>query len=453
MTDLGSLYELASTIDSIVMCVIVAAAFSYFCKPFADNRRQALLAGAAHFAMHMGMLFIPVVVSNFVAYGVSVLAGLIVLCVLGKNRILQKIFLGVTFFSVRWLAMAVGGCLYIWMCKVSISMLWEYQSMERQFTLYIMRIIIDNVVDTALLFSISWIVAKAYKYSAEDMNANEFVLMILPSMSGLVGYAMLKFYDNNYKADTGYDLSEISDKFNLMCLFYYLISLITIVVLIVLYQSIKEKQEEIRQNELLNSQMESMKHHINRVERLYMDIRGLRHDMGNHITTLEALYKTGKDAAAGEYMTQLKQKLWSADNEIKSGNPVTDVILSERKQEAQERGIEFICNFHYPKGERINAFDISIILNNALDNAIRAAADVAEGRENAQIRVSSYTRNDIYMLEIENSFEGTLKADDTSRDGHGYGLLNIKKVSQKYCGDMEVECRNGMFKLSVMLVQ
>lgn len=408
MTDWGSLYELASTIDSIVVCVIVAAAFSYFCKPFADNRRQALLAGAAHFAMHMGMLFIPVVVSNFVAYGVSVLAGLIVLCVLGKNRILQKIFLGVTFFSVRWLAMAVGGCLYIWMCKVSISMPWQYQSMEWQFILYIIYIIIDNVVDTALLFSISWIVARAYKYSAENMNANEFV---------------------------------------------YLISLITIVVLIVLYQSIKEKQEEIRQNELLNGQMESMKHHINRVERLYMDIRGLRHDMGNHITTLEALYKTGKDAAAGEYMTQLKQKLWSSDNEIKSGNPVTDVILSERKQEAQERGIEFICNFHYPKGERINAFDISIILNNALDNAIRAAADVAEGRENAQIRVSSYTRNDIYMLEIENSFEGTLKADDTSRDGHGYGLLNIKKVSQKYCGDMEVECRNGMFKLSVMLVQ
>ncbi|MDE6913006.1 MAG: GHKL domain-containing protein, partial [Lachnospiraceae bacterium] len=292
-----------------------------------------------------------------------------------------------------------------------------------------------------------------YKYSDEDMNRNEFLLMLLPSLSGLVGYAMMKYYDYNYRTDAGYDLSEISTQFNLMCLCYYVISLITIIVLIVLYQSIKEKQEEVKQNELLNGQIESMKHHISRVEHLYTDIRGLRHDMGNHITTLEALYETGKSAAAGEYMEQLKQKLWLLDNEVKSGNPVTDVILSERKQEAQEEGIVFECAFHYPKSEKINAFDISVILNNALDNAIRAAKRVVQKGACAQIRVRSYAKNDIYMLEIENDFDKDQMTDEKDRGEHGYGLLNIQKVSRKYCGDMLIERVDGVFKLSVMLVQ
>lgn len=65
-------------------------------------------------------------------------------------------------------------------------------------------------------------------------------------------------------------------------------------------------------------------------------------DIGNHLATLEALYATGKITAAEEYRKELKQKLWLADNEVKSGNPVTDVILSERKQEAQEEGIEHL---------------------------------------------------------------------------------------------------------------
>jgi len=280
---------------------------------------------------------------------------------------------------------------------------------------------------------------------------------MLPSMSGLVGYAMMKYYDYNYKVDTGYDLSEISTQFNLMCLCYYVISLITIIVLIVLYQSILEKQEEARQKELLNTQVESMRHHIGKVERLYTEIRGLRHDMGNHITTLEALYETGESAAAGAYMEALKQTLCLSDNEVKSGNPVTDVILSERRQEAQEEGIEFVCDFSFPKSETINAFDMSVILNNALDNAIKAAKDIVKKGKHARISIHSYAKNEVYMLEVENDFENTIESggqeDVTKRKEHGYGLLNIRRVSQKYCGDMLVERTNGVFKLSVMLVQ
>ncbi len=452
MTDWESLYALVSDIHTILISLIYGTAFFCFCIPFVKQKKTAYAAGAAYFVTLAVLYYIPAMVfGNVVVYGLGALVGLLVLCVFEHKRILQKIFLCMTFFSVRWLVMAIGNCLYIWMNKMSMGMPGYYGNYALQFRMHVIMLAVDDLVDAALLFTAAWVVKKAYKYRDREIRKNEFMLLMLPSMSGLVGYAMLKFYDANYKADTGYAMSEISAQFNLMCLCYYAISLGTIIVMIVLYQSIQEKQEEARQKELLYAQIEGMKHHIGKVERLYMEIRGLRHDMGNHITTLEALYETGERAAAGAYMETLKQTLCASDNEIKSGNPVTDAILSERRHEALEKGIVFVCDFRYPDSEKVNAFDISVILNNALDNAIREVERSAGAHK--EIRVHSYARNEIYLLEIENSFDGEGDIQAETDEGHGYGLSNIKRVSQKYCGDMTIERVDGMFKLSVMLVR
>lgn len=88
--------------------------------------------------------------------------------------------------------------------------------------------------------------------------------------------------------------------------------------------------------------------------------------MTNHILTLEGLYAGGQREEAEAYGAELKNLLSEMTGEIKSGNPVTDVILQEQKKEAEKRNIRFRTDFYYPKGSRINAFDISVILNNAL---------------------------------------------------------------------------------------
>lgn len=468
VTDWERLYELVGSGNSIFVCVTYGVVFAWFCMPFVARRKHALAAGTAFSAVLTLLWVLPVEMGNVTVYGTSTLAGFLVLCGLEPKRRRQKAFLAVTFFSVRWLVMAIGNCLYVWRYRVSLRTPHFSEGPELQFRAFVTNVVWNDVEVFVLLLVVSWIIGKAYRYRMQEMGRNEFLLMLLPSLSGLVGYAMMKFYDNNYRADTGYDLSEVSTQFNLMRLCYYIISLITIVVLIVLYQNIWEKQEEAKQRELLNGQIESMKHHIGRVERLYADIRGLRHDMGNHVATLEALCERDQGAAAGEYLEELKRTLRQADNEVKSGNPVTDVILSERKQEAQEEGIELTCDFRFPRSEQINAFDVSVILNNALDNAIRAAKAVMKRKSGScpRIRVCSYARNDVYVLEVENDCVnvpedggekgGAAGAKDVGEPdcgGRGCGLQNIRRVAQKYCGDMSIERRDGVFRLSVMLVQ
>ena len=141
--------------------------------------------------------------------------------------------------------------------------------------------------------------------------------------------------------------------YNSLALLHYSISIVTIVVMTVIFQSIKTKREEETQNKLLAEQTESIKRHICQIEELYHDIRSIKHDMANHIMTLENLYAGNRQEEAKAYVEDLKEAFSEVQLEIKSGNPVTDVILQERKKEAVKKGIGFECSFHYPEGSGI----------------------------------------------------------------------------------------------------
>ena len=97
------------------------------------------------------------------------------------------------------------------------------------------------------------------------------------------------------------------------------------------YQKLKEKQREENVNILLTEQIENTKQHISEVEKLYGDIRALKHDMGNHISVLENLFIKNETEEFESYLTELKTTYCVGVEGIKTGNPVTDVILTQKQ--------------------------------------------------------------------------------------------------------------------------
>ena len=100
---------------------------------------------------------------------------------------------------------------------------------------------------------------------------------------------------------------------------------------------------------------------------------------------------------------------------------------------------------------------MSVILNNAVSNAIEAAVK----SENPYIILSSCRRRNVYMIEVRNSFEGTAVINEESglpettkanKSGHGIGLVSIQNMAQKYFGGIDIRQENGEFLLNVMLM-
>ena len=437
----------------VVEILITAYCIYRFAKPFMNRKKGAFLSGVAYVLIILILYSIPLPLYAFSVYGIEILVVLLTMCLCDRRNYEQKVFLAVTFFSLRRFALVLAEILYDHLYNWATQTQYMMEHPNMWFALYVGVSILYQVFEFSFMAIAICMILRTYLNKYAQMTKKEMLMLILPSFEMIAGSEIMHYYRSFYILKTG----EASGTYDLLSFLYYAISVVPTILFIVLYQKIRAKQEEKLQSELLAAQMDNIRQHIMQVENLYQNIRSIRHDMTNHILTLERLYAENQQKEARAYSADLKASLTVAAEEIKSGNPITDVILQEQKNEAQEKKIHFNSDFHYPSDSAINAFDISVILNNALQNAL----ENAKTSDIPYVSIRSYRRNNAYMIEIINSFTGNLQwnpetglpfTTKNETDGHGYGLSNIRKVAEKYSGDIAIDIKENEFRLTIMLM-
>lgn len=446
-------WMVTSKISVIALLMITGIYFGKFVCPYIKKKKGAVAVSIVYITIMLVLYMIPPQIDNFSAYLIGVIAAFLVMYVEDRRNIYQKIFLAITFFSIRWLTVAMAGRLDDLVTKALVFRNMSAEKVWLQYGLYVGTRVLDIVLCIAFIAVAIGLINKAYIYKKDEMSVKEMVMLIIPSLVGVTGYGILQYYLMIYERDTGKNLIDTYGFYGALSFLHYLISIVAILVAIVMFQNWKEMQEEQRGQELVLNQISDMKKHIEEVEKLYRDIRSMRHDMGNHIQTLEHLVAHNNMDDATEYLEHLKNEWDEVSPEIKTGSPVIDVILMEKLREAKERQIRFLSDFHYPQNTKLNAFDLSVIMNNALNNCMENVSG-----DDPYISISSFRKNSIFMITIKNSFGGQLNFGDsdlpeTTKFGkeHGMGLNNIRRVARMYMGDISLEQGNEEVILSIMM--
>ena len=164
------------------------------------------------------------------------------------------------------------------------------------------------------------------------------------------------------------------------------------------------------------------------------------------------------------YIGKMEETVNRLDFTYQTGNPITDIIIHQKGQEAEKKQIQFQVGFAYPPKLRIDAYDVAIILNNALENAIEACSRMAccDAAEK-QIKLRSYAIGSLFFIEVENDFSEQIVIEQESglpvsckedRRLHGLGLSNIQRCAKKYMGDIDivVSDTNGRKKFSLTVL-
>lgn len=446
-------WMVTSKISVIALLMITGIYFGKFVCPYIKKKKGAVAVSIVYITIMLVLYMIPPQIDNFSAYLIGVIAAFLAMYIEDRRNIYQKIFLAITFFSIRWLTVAMAARLDDLVTKALVFRNMSAEKVWLQYGLYVGTRVLDIVLCIAFIAVAIGLINKAYIYKKDEMSVKEMVMLIIPSLVGVTGYGILQYYLMIYERDTGKNLIDTYGFYGALSFLHYLISIVAILVVIVMFQNWKEMQEEQRGQELVLNQISDMKKHIEGVEKLYRDIRSMRHDMGNHIQTLEHLVAHNNMDDATEYLEHLKNEWDEVSPEIKTGSPVIDVILMEKLREAKERQIRFLSDFHYPQNTKLNAFDLSVIMNNALNNCMENVSG-----DDPYISISSFRKNSIFMITIKNSFVGHLNFGDsdlpeTTKFGkeHGMGLNNIRRVARMYMGDISLEQGNEEVILSIMM--
>ena len=164
-----------------------------------------------------------------------------------------------------------------------------------------------------------------------------------------------------------------------------------------LFQNVVQYHDENVKNSLLENQIIQMQKEVEEIQDIYSDMHGLKHDLRGHISNIMHYVKKFDDKENKElhnYINNMVETVERLDFGYQSGNPITDIIIHQKKQEAQKVGVRFDVDFNYPKKLQINAYDIGIILNNALENAIEACAPL---KENKYVSLYSYMKGNMFL--------------------------------------------------------
>ena len=191
----------------------------------------------------------------------------------------------------------------------------------------------------------------------------------------------------------------------------------------------------------LTQAAQAKKIYLSEAQMRYEQTKAFRHDIKNHLLLLDGLLRNGQIAESREYLKKLEGISTALSFPYQTGNPVVDILLSEKLGLAQANGIQTEVSLLLPKDGRIDDLDLCIIFANALDNAVNACRSIQGTRS---ICIRGKQQGDFYMLEFQNTCSNT-----RSRP-MGTGLSNIQSVAENYHGAMLIETKNQQFSLNVL---
>ena len=206
-----------------------------------------------------------------------------------------------------------------------------------------------------------------------------------------------------------------------------------------------------------HQQTQAIRARIHEAEQFYTHIRQLKHEMRGHMTNIKALAGRGEYASLEDYIARMDESISDFELTLQTGNPVTDVIVNDIRRQSLDLGIRFQVDFHY-RSPGYDAFDVGIILQNLLQNAIEACEKVSEGER--FIVLTGKRKGRFFLIEVKNSFAGevvfvqdglpvTTKKEDVPM--HGIGLSNVRREAEKYMGELELKTVQREFSATVLL--
>ncbi len=225
-------------------------------------------------------------------------------------------------------------------------------------------------------------------------------------------------------------------------------------VVIYIYDRLILSEEERVRNLLLMEQKESYEREMEILLDSRKKIRGIYHDIKNHILIMRSYAEQKRYKELDEYLGRMQEETRATVPQIYTGQPAVDSMLHYKISSAKDIPIEVETSI--PEQLKIDDFDITVILGNLLDNAIEACGKLA--KEKRKILLSIKLAKNQLFIQMENPFEGKLKwqgsrlltqkEDDSS---HGIGLENVKRAVEKYNGTLETKAENQIFRTKILL--
>ena len=452
--------NVAGMVIVIADVIFFYALWNIFCKN--KKEKMSMMIGSVLLLLNIGLGFI----SSLPTSGRLIISAIAILTysiVRYKKHCETPVFILTLFYGLRSFSLLVANSVFQYVNN-SVFQLLDSSSENYIENMYLYLVYTQillfglYIVLFALMLTVVWkIVISFNKMSWYDV----WFLSVLNVAGGLFAEVIINISIVKIKNEV-FDLFQVKEellwKLPLIAVLLFLGELAAITI----YQKYRELQREKENYFVEQQQIKAMKLRLEEAENFYGSIRKVRHEMKNHMTNIKGLAARDQYEEIDRYIEKLDATIEELDYKYATGNAVTDVLINDKYKKAIREEILFDVKFDYRDSDTISVFDMGMILNNLLDNAIEACRKIE--KEKRYIRLSLKRKDNFLLITVENSFDGILQqAEDglprTMKETelpeilmeHGVGLRNVRELAERYFGAVNIEAKGNRFKVTVML--
>lgn len=302
-------------------------------------------------------------------------------------------------------------------------------------------VLFSSFLSVVMFYAFVVILRNIYrKRNREEFSGQWAFLLLIVLMSICVAYVLLN--DNEISRVTALTVIIVMIAVNLI-LYYF-------------YTSMLDRYIFMQDNVLLREQIAIYESELRANVEQDRQVQALRHDMKHHIREIYSLADKNTDTDIIRYLDEMSDSMDNIEKVASTGNSVFDGILNYYAQKIKQEmnNVNFSVILKIPTDLEISSFDMNVILGNLFDNAMENVS--GEAGQELQIEAVLEYIEGLLRIEVVNTFAGNVNKDGErfishKGQGHGFGLFNVKKITEKYSGYMMTEHESNRFKVVVLL--
>ena len=183
-----------------------------------------------------------------------------------------------------------------------------------------------------------------------------------------------------------------------------------------------------------------------------------RHDIQKHLQIIDVFLKTQEHKEAKNYVNELIHHSQEISDGFyhETGSKTVNAILFYLQKQYKDENIDILWTGNIPENTKIKEKDFATIFMNLLENAFRAASEVAN---ETKILVEIIAESSFLKINIRNPYKEVIKLSNgdfsttkSNKINSGYGLKIIKNTVLKYEGEQKIEAKDGVFNYEIIFV-
>lgn len=275
------------------------------------------------------------------------------------------------------------------------------------------------------------------------------VINIISCYSGMIFLFLTSYYNFVYYKPSNYD--DFSNS-----LMFIIIIILSYVIIFIAIWSVNRNMELEYKFKIIDTQIELQKQNYRSLNKSIENYYEFKHDIRHHLLAMKLMMDAKNYIAASEYMDEVTENEIQQNVATLCKNFTIDSILKYYMSIAMRHNIDFKVDVNIPEDINIDNLDLSIVIGNCVENAIDACNKITD-KSKKYIIIKTEIKGFNLVFKIINSFNGQVIKEDniikTSKDGegHGIGLSNVKKITEKYNGFFDVRYTDSEFRVSIVM--